>query len=320
MHHSKILIFLLSASMALTSISPAFAYDKKASAKPKTGYSVLKSYGLASGVIYTEGASESDYNAGSTYDLDETGRIHLSIDSNQIYADGIAPDGLYYDENGNQVNSLEYIHNKYKEAFEGTSDRGDIYFDNLTHATLFMYWYMMHYGSAQNTDLHYGIHDGDIISFKKSEFNRIPTWTTDAWNAAVAEDAAKIDQSMKFKDQLLEACRLTHSRFTYNISYIDTDLSKALADGQGVCFHYSRYLYCLLNQIGIHADFVIGSLDYENDANKIHVWNTATDPETGEICYMDPTNMGECELLINRNFTILSRYSQAGVEGTLWKK
>lgn len=61
MHCKKFLVFLLSVSMTVASISPAFAVDKKAYVKPKTGYSVLKSYGLASGIIYIEGARESAY-------------------------------------------------------------------------------------------------------------------------------------------------------------------------------------------------------------------------------------------------------------------
>lgn len=75
-----------------------------------------------------------------------------------------------------------------------------------------------------------------------------------------------------------------HSYLTYSLDYLDSSLASALADHKGVCWHYSRCLYILLNLKGIPTRVVLGYL-----RNVPHAWNECFVDGTWQM--VDPTGV-----------------------------
>lgn len=306
-------IVLLSSTMH-SGTMPAYAAQSAATLKSAQDITVEGSYSIRDHVNYTADTpvDSLDYSGGM-YLYDSNGLIHYTTTPELMYAGGIADDGQYYDSDGVQVNSLEYISKRYKAAFQRASGNELIQFQSLSHLKLFMYWYTNQYASSQGVEFTYHHGDNGHVSIAKSEFEKYPTTFGDAYKASVAADAATIDRSLPFKEQLEQAIRLAHNRFQYDISYTTTDINQALEDGRGVCFHYAKYCRDILSSIDIDTQYLVGSCNANKNPDKIHVWLSAKDPETGKTHYLDPTDLFSGMLLFNAPELGIWNYTQAGI-------
>lgn len=308
-------ITCLSSAISLGSVT-AFAAQSAATLKPVQDLVIEGLYSVQNHTNYTADASADSLNyPGGVYLYDDNGLIHYTTAEGSIYAGGVADDGQYYDADGVQVNSLEYIGKRYKGAFQRASGNQMIQFQSLSHLKLFMYWYIHQYASSQGIEFTYHRGDNGKVSIAKSEFEKYPTTFGDDYKAAIAADAAAIDLSLPFKEKLEQALRLTHNRFQYDLSYTMTDINQALADGRGVCFHYAKYCHDLLASINIESQYLIGSgnTNSKKDPSVIHVWLSAKDPDTGKTHYLDPTDLFAGMLLFNAPELGIWNYTQAGI-------
>lgn len=69
-----------------------------------------------------------------------TGDIFYSEDGATFFTNGVGKDGCVYDENGKQVNTLNFVRDKYFPLLE--SEDGDIIaFDSLEEFSRFICWF-----------------------------------------------------------------------------------------------------------------------------------------------------------------------------------
>lgn len=306
-------ITLLSSAVNLGNMT-VFAAQSAATLKPAQNLTIEGSYSIRNHINYTTDISADSWDyPGGVYLYDDNGSIHYTTAPDLMYAGGIADDGQYYDLDGVQVNSLEYISKRYKGAFQRASGNELIQFQSLSHLKLFMYWYTNRYASSQGVEFTYHRGDNGRVSIAKSEFEKYPTTFGDTYKASVASDAATIDCSLPFKEKLEQAIRLAHNRFQYDLSYTSTDINQALEDGRGVCFHYAKYCHDILSDIGIESQYLVGSCSANKNPDNIHVWLSAKDPETGKTHYLDPTDLFAGMLLFNAPELGIWNYTQAGV-------
>ena len=309
---------MMSVGMSLISIFPTFATQTAASLKSSEGITTESFYSLSSHQIYSQDISIDDSitYSGGVYLYDNNGRVHYTTAPNAMYAGGVATDGQYYDLDGTQINSLEYIGKRYSPAFKKATDSQRIQFQNLTHLKLFTYWYIMHNATSQGVIYNYWHDDNGRVSMEKSEFSKYPTELSEYYKNCIATDATEIDHALPFKEQLRQAINLTNKHFKYDLSYTEIDLNQALEDGKGVCFHYAKYCHDVLNVAGFESEYLVGSSNAGKDPNSMHVWLSAKDPGSDKMYYMDPSNLVSSMLLLDHPESEIWSYIQAGVNDT----
>lgn len=305
---------LLTATLLLGQAMPAVAASRVAVGLEKN-YTAICARNLATNENYLEGLPENaDYSEG-IYILDDLNNKLLANAKDIVYANGIAKDGLYYDENGVQLNTLEYIKNKYYPQFKNATSDTYITFDTETEMRLFMYWYELEVSSSQGLSYSYQKFDNQKgIKILKSEILKFPTNLEEAYQAAVTEDVAKIDRTKSFTDQIIQAATLASDKFTYDRESTSIDVNDALANKKGVCYHYAKYLNGLLKAMGLETKFEIGSLT-GSSSGILHSWNTVKDPETGKTYYLDASSIVLTRAMVKEPWFYLANYSQIGVSG-----
>lgn len=304
--------------LSLSQVIPVMAYENGA-------YTIEKTYNTVCAKVvgkeyYYLGAlrDDTDYTSG-VYVLDELGNKLLANSENTVYANGLAKDGLLYNKDGKQLNTLEYIKNKYYPRFAAASDNEDVIFENEKEMRIFMYWYEMECATRQGMSYAYKQYsDGNRVSIRKTEFSKFPTELGETYQKALAEDAAAIDMTRPFTEHIMQAVTLANARFTYDLSSQDLTMDEALANKKGVCYHYAKYLNGLLTAIGVETKFEVGTLS-TSESGYLHVWNTAKDPETGITYYLDPSSVLTTQNLIKTPITYLSNYTQIGIGGA-WEQ
>ena len=309
---------LLIAVLSLSQVIPAMAFGRSAYSLEKT-YDVLCAKVIGQNRNYIGALQDgADYSNG-IYVMDTLGNKLLANAEDTVYANGLAKDGLLYDAEGRQLNTLEYIKNKYYSKFEAASDETYITFENEKEMRIFMYLYEIECATSQGISYTYKQYsNNENVSIKKSEFSKFQTELGETYQKAVAEDAAAMDMTKPFTERIMQAVMLTTAHFTYDLSGQNFTMEEALVNKKGVCYHYAKYLNGLLTTIGVETKYEIGTLGL-SDAGYLHVWNTAKDPDTGITYYLDPSSTRTTEAIIKSPIIYLSNYTQIGITGS-WDK
>lgn len=218
------------------------------------------------------------------YLLDKnTGDIYYSQDGNDLFIGGKANDGLIYDEQGRQLNSLTYIYDKYKKEYRNNNDY--MIFDTEDELCIFINYLQLYESSRQFGSVLKRYENGKL-TVKKTELSKLCEDKSDKYKEMVFTLVNKIPTHYSIEEKIDYLSMEVAKTFDYDLSYIKESIDKALADSKGVCYHYAKYLHDCLESIGIDSEYLLGY--YENNKD-LHVWLKIFGGD--KIYYRDPTKI-----------------------------
>lgn len=234
----------------------------------------------------------------STYAVDgnyaisrETGDIFYSEDSTTFFVNGVGKDGCVYDENGKQINTLNFVRDKYLPILESTE--GDtISFDSLEELNTFICWFQLERMDHQGDSWTYSTvaqKNGETkLVVAKNLFTERAKPLSEAYYKLVDDITAQLIPGDSVSSVCTHAVNLVARTLDYDKSYTNMTMDTAIADGKGVCYHYVKILRDVLEKYGLQTEILYGNmLDGERD--ETHVWVRVWDEENGQWIYRDPT-------------------------------
>lgn len=246
-------------------------------------------------------------NSKGLYLIDDNGNIFYEDTDGLFYKNGIAPDHYLYDENGVQVNSLNYIRDKYYEKFKSLSSDERLVFDNNEDINLFFQFYQLYSAVAQGKScIVYHAPDG-TLQITKNEFTSMPHFKSDEYDEKVKSLSSQLNEYQTTNDKIVNAAKLVSETFKYDDSYLLKDINEAIKNGKGVCYHFAKLLHDVLEKSGIYSEYMSGH--YQSNTS-YHVWNKVWNEEENKYVYIDPTIMNGDMMSAMFNYEIPASYLQ----------
>ena len=240
---------------------------------------------LASALSFSTSVSSFAATVGDYIADDATGAIGFSDGKGGIIKDSFGLDGCYYNENGEQVNSLYYVWDKYSEKYENAEGDEFIRFDNPKEYSLFVNYIQLersdHQGEAEN------ISAAGPNTYKVSDLKSLEEKPLESYKNKVAELSAKIDPSLSIQAKIYKAETLVQStlHYDYDGTTKNSTMDEALTSGIGVCYHFAKLLKDILTSVGVNAEYVVGY----NFSGDMHAWIRSYGTVNNRYKYSDPS-------------------------------
>ena len=248
------------------------------------------------------------------YLLDEKGNIYYRDSDGKFFQNGSAPDKCLYDEHGVQINTLNYIRDKYYDTFVSLDPAAQITFDNENEENLFLQYYQLEYASEQGKEIFYSNAGGGKISVRKSDITNMKSDKGSAYTDKVAEIAGSLAGCQTTEEKIMKAAEQASEAFTYDANYLLKDINQAVRDKRGICYHYTKLLHDVLKEAGIQSEYMVGHL---KKSEGMHAWLKVYNEEEEKWVYVDPTSMNQDMAAAMFRYDIpaayLDAYSQAEI-------
>lgn len=210
-----------------------------------------------------------DLNGNLYYIEPESGMIRSSTNAG----------GIYFDENGHFVNPSMKNVEKNLDLAKRFDNGETLRLANEEELLDFLEYYSAQYRYQDDASNITIINNGD--GSKSITLPAAMKYDREALINEILTKFGPLEGSTDY-EKILDGCQKITNTISYDLDYITADLQTSLADGKGVCRHYSKCLKALLDNAGIQNEIMVGY--YMGNG---HMWLRCMVGE--EWVYVDPT-------------------------------
>lgn len=196
-----------------------------------------------------------DHNGNEKYGqlYDSKGEIYYKDkNSSNIILDGYKST-VYFDSIGRMLNASNDINNKYLDKFKELEKNGYVIINNISsnETDKFIDSYEFNY-CLLNQGLKYGV-SAVTNGYKITLNTGINEYTEDVYDLIL--NHFKPLKGENDYEKIVSMCEQIR-KITYDLSYINSNISDCLRDNRGVCWHYTKIGKVLLENAGITSEIL----------------------------------------------------------------